>query len=166
MGSVDTLLQVRAIEELKYRYLRGVDLKDWDVLASTLADDAVASYGGGVATLSGRDAIMKYLRDNLGPETRLTSHKVHHPEITIGDGDTASGTWALEDVVIDLDAGVRIEGSAFYDDRYVRKDGVWLIRETGYRRVYEVLEPRGEDSTLTAGWWSTQGRSKLTPPPD
>ena len=33
----DRLLQVRAIEELKYRYFRGLDLKDWALFASTLA---------------------------------------------------------------------------------------------------------------------------------
>lgn len=162
----DGLAQIRAIEELKYRYLRGVDLKDWDLLASTLAEDATASYSGGVVTLSGRNAIVKYMRDNLGSETRLTSHKVHHPEIALGDDGTASGTWALEDLVLDLDTGARIEGSAYYEDRYVRNDTGWLIQATGYRRVYEVLEPRAEGSALTASWWSTQGMSKLAPPPE
>ena len=166
MGVDHDLSQVRAIEELKYRYLRGVDLKDWDVLSSTLAEDATASYSGGVVTLSGRDAIVKYMRDNLGSETRITSHKVHHPEITLSEDGTASGVWALEDVVIDLDDGIRIKGAAYYDDRYVLKDGAWLIQATGYRRVYEVLEPRGEGSVLTASWWSTQGMSKLAPPPE
>ena len=166
MGVDHDWSQVRAIEELKFRYVRGVDLKDWDLLASTLAEDARASYSGGVLTLSGRDAIVKYMSDNLGTENRLTSHKVHHPEITVNDDGTASGVWALEDVVLDLDSGMRIEGSAYYDDRYVLKDGAWLIQLTGYRRVYEVLESRPESSMLTASWWSTAGRSKLAPPVD
>lgn len=166
MGVDQDLSQVRAIEELKYRYMRGVDLKDWDVLSSTLAEDATASYSGGVVTLSGRDAIVKYMRDNLGSDTRITSHKVHHPEITLNEDGTASGVWALEDAVIDLDAGIRIEGAAYYDDLYVLKDGAWLIQATGYRRVYEALEPRSEGWVLTASWWSTQGMSKLAPPPE
>ncbi len=160
------LAQIRAIEELKYRYVRGVDLKDWDLLAATLAHDAKASYSGGVLTLSGRDAIVKYMRDNLGSETRLTSHKVHHPEISVSHDGTASGVWALEDVVLDLDTGVRIVGSAYYEDAYVRTDSGWLIQSTGYRRVYEVLEPQVDGSTLTASWWSTDGRSNLAPPPE
>lgn len=162
----DRLLQVRAIEELKYRYFRGLDLKDWDLFASTLAEDATAAYSGGALTLSGRDAIVKYMRDNLGTENRITSHKVHHPEITVNDDGTASGVWGLEDIVLDLDAGIRIEGVAYYDDRYVLRDGAWLIHATGYRRVYEVLEPRVEGSVLTASWWATDGRSKLAPQPD
>ena len=157
---------VRAIEELKYRYIRAVDLKDWDLLTSTLTDDAIASYSGGVVTLSGRDAIVKYLRDNLGSETRITSHKVHHPEIALNGDGSASGVWALEDVVLDLDSGFRIEGAAYYHDCYVLTDGAWLIRVTGYRLVYEVLEPRNETSALTASWWSTEGRSTLAPPPE
>ena len=165
MRGDDDVEHLRAIEELKYRYVRGLDLKDWDLFASTLAEDATASYSGGVVALSGRDAIVKYMRDNLGIETRITSHKVHHPEITLNDDGTASGVWALEDLVIDLDAGIRIEGCAYYDDSYVLNDGAWLIQATGYRRVYETLEPRTEGSVLTASWWATQGRSKLAPPP-
>lgn len=160
------LSQIREIEELKYRYLRAVDLKDWDLLASTLADDAKASYSGGVVTLVGRDAIVKYMRDNLGGESRITSHKVHHPEITFNEDGTASGVWALEDLVIDLDAGILIRGAAYYDDRYALKGGTWLIQMTGYRRVYETLEPRADGSVLTASWWATDGRSKLAPPPE
>lgn len=162
----DRLSEVRAIEELKYRYFRGLDLKDWDLFASTLAEDATAAYSGGALTLTGRDAIVKYMRDNLGTENRITSHKVHHPEITVNDDGTASGVWGLEDVVLDLDAGIRIEGVAYYDDRYVLRDGSWLIQATGYRRVYEVLEPRAEGSVLTASWWATDGRSNLAPQPD
>ena len=40
----------QALHDLKYRYLRGVDAKEWDTLASTLTADAVARYGGGVHT--------------------------------------------------------------------------------------------------------------------
>ena len=29
-------------------------------------------------------------------------------------------------------------GTALYADRYVKVDGRWLIRETRYRRIYEI----------------------------
>ena len=41
----------------------------------------------------------------------------------------ATGTWALEDVVIHQDFGVTIHGASFYVDEYVKQDGVWLIAE-------------------------------------
>ncbi|MCZ7628500.1 MAG: nuclear transport factor 2 family protein [Microthrixaceae bacterium] len=56
-----------------------------------------------------------------------------------------------------------ISGAAFYEDTYLREDGRWLIASTGYRRLYEYLVPISAmpDFSLTASWWSTDGRSTL-----
>ena len=35
------------LEELKYRYLRGIDTKDWDLVADTLCQDVVGEWSGG-----------------------------------------------------------------------------------------------------------------------
>ena len=159
------LVEFRAIEELKYRYLRCVDLKEWDELAGVFTGDATASYAGGNLTFDGRDAILDFLRSALG--TQLTSHKCHHPELELTGPDRATGIWALEDVVIDPDAGYTIRGAAYYHDRYRKVGGSWLIEHTGYRRVYEELEmrvPPGEGgASITADWWKTGGRSTLAP---
>jgi hypothetical protein len=82
----------------------------------------------------------------------LTSHKVHQPEIAV-DGDTASATWALDDVVVHLDRNITIRGAAFYHDTYVKQDGEWRIKHTGYERVYEEMEPRRDDIRLTSRRW-------------
>ena len=41
---MNALEETAAIHQLKFRYLRGVDLKLWDLLASTFATDAVSAY--------------------------------------------------------------------------------------------------------------------------
>jgi hypothetical protein len=137
-----------AVCELKYRYLRFLDSKDWGALGAQLTDDCVSDYAGGTHHYEGRDAILGFLRDSL-PATRLTVHQCHHPEITFAeDGRSATGIWSLSDVVIDLDHGFTIRGSSFYSDTYVRTDGGWLISHTGYERIYEELEPRSTDITM------------------
>jgi hypothetical protein len=157
------LVEIRAIETLKYQYLRRLDLKDWTGLGELFTEDASASYAGGNLTFDGRPAIVEFLSHALA--SQLTSHKCHHPEIELVDIDRATGVWALEDVVIDPDAGYTIRGTAFYDDRYRKVDGRWLIEHTGYKRVYEELEMRRQPSeggaTITADWWKTDGRSRL-----
>jgi uncharacterized protein (TIGR02246 family) len=157
------LAEIHAIERLKYRYLRCVDLKLWDELADVFTADATASYAGGNLTFEGRDAILDFLRSALA--TQLTSHKCHHPEIELEGQDAATGVWALEDIVIDPKAGYTIRGAAYYTDHYVKLDGRWLIRHTGYRRVFEELEmrraPADGGGTITADWWATDGRSSL-----
>ena len=158
------LLEIHAIERLKYRYLRCLDQKLWDDLEACFTPDATASYGGGAYELDGRDAIMEFLRTAMGSTGMLTSHKCHHPEIDLDGAREATGVWALEDVVVHQDLGLTIQGAAFYVDRYVKDDdGRWLIKHTGYKRTYEELFPRASIAglQLTADWWATDGRSKL-----
>jgi dihydropteroate synthase len=157
----DDLVEIAQIHELKYRYVRFMDTKQWDDLAELFTPDATASYGGGATVLEGRDAIIGFLRGAMADEDMLTSHKVHHPEITLVGPDAATGVWALDDVVILGSLGMTVRGASYYDDRYERRDGAWRIAHTGYKRVYEEIEPRPADLRLTASWWGTGGRSSL-----
>lgn len=159
------LVAVEAITRLKHAYLRCLDTKRWDELAELLTDDVTCAYGGGAYTFTGRDAVMRFLVEAMGRTSMLTSHTVHHPEITLEGPDAARGTWALRDEVLDLEAGIRIRGAAFYDDRYRLLDGSWRIAHTGYRRLFEELEPRPPGVRLTASWWEDDGRSRLAPAP-
>lgn len=157
------LVDIEALKRLKYRYLRCLDQKLWDEVALCFTPEATASYGGGAYQFDGRDSIVEFLRTSMGSESMLTSHRCHHPEIDLVDATTATGTWALDDVVILSDLDLTIRGAAFYEDRYVRVDGRWLIAHTGYRRTYEEIFPRSsiEGLKLTASWWGTGGRSML-----
>jgi uncharacterized protein (TIGR02246 family) len=155
------LVEIEQIHQLKYRYARLIDTKRWEELAEVFAPDATASYGGGATELEGRAAIMEFLTGAMGDESMLTSHKMHQPEITLTGPDTAEGIWALDDVVILGEVGLTVRGSSFYEDRYVKRDGHWVFAHTGYRRVYEEIEPRSPELKLTASWFATGGRSKL-----
>lgn len=154
--------ELRRIEELKYCYVRCLDTKEWDTLASLFTEDASASYGGGAYIAEGRDQIMEFLVRNMGSESFHSSHTVGQPELVI-DGDEATGRWSLNDVVVDTELGVFISGAAFYEDTYVRREDRWLIASTGYRRSFEYLVPISdmEHFSLTASLWGSGGRSSL-----
>ena len=157
------LHELEAIKRLKYRYLRCLDQKRWDELADCFTPDARSSYGGGRYAFEGRDAILAFLRKAMGAPSFLSSHRVHHPEIDFTGPDTATGVWALEDTVIETRAGITIRGAAFYTDEYVKVDGAWRIRFTGYKRTYEEIESRRDRPglRLTASWFETDGRSEM-----
>jgi len=57
----------------------------------------------------------------------------------------------------------QISGAAFYHDRYVKRDGEWLIEHTGYERVFEQMESRSDRPSLklTASMWTTGGASEI-----
>jgi hypothetical protein len=155
------LAALEEIRQLKYRYLRCVDLKLWDDLPGTFTSDATADYGtpalGKPLQLEGREAIVTFLRDSLGPGI-ITTHFAGQPEITV-DGDTATGTWCFEDTVIATEYHVMIKGSAFYQDRYARgDDGQWRIAHTGYVRTYEMTLSLDDVPSLkiTANRWAPQ----------
>lgn len=153
-------LDLQTIEEirvLKYRYLRAVDLKLWDELAGTLCVDVVADYGspsgGGPLKFDSRDALVTHLSTALaGPIA--TQHMVTQPEIAV-TGDTATGTWSMQDTVIAAEYGVLIRGGAYYVDTYRREDGEWRIASTAYKRIYETMETfqGNERFTLTDFMW-------------
>ncbi|MCG8590870.1 MAG: nuclear transport factor 2 family protein [Proteobacteria bacterium] len=154
---------IEAIKQLKYKYMRCLDTKRWDEIAECFTPDAEAAYSGGKYSFEGRDAIVQFLRDAMGSDSFLSSHQVHHPEIRFTSDTEATGTWALQDVVIDQRFEITIRGAAFYEDEYVCVDGEWKIRRTGYTRLYEELQSRKDvpGLKLTASLWTTGGRSEL-----
>lgn len=161
--TLDELVAIEQIRRLKYKYVRCLDLKLWDEIAECFTDDAVAQYSGGKYAFEGRDAILEFLTRTMSDEGFLSSHKVHHPEIDLTGPDTAVATWALDDVVVIPALEVTIRGAAFYEDEYLRVDDIWRIKRTGYRRVYEEMESRGDARglRLTASYWATGGRSDI-----
>ena len=155
------LAALEEIRRVKYRYLRCVDLKLWDEIGDVFTADATVDYGtralGKPIKLSGRDEIVAFLRDSLGPGI-VTVHFASQPEIAV-DGDTARGTWAFEDTVIATEYRMVITGAAFYEDRYARgQDGRWRIAHTGYVRTYEAALSLDDlpSFRLTSNRWASQ----------
>lgn len=126
-----------AIKDLKYRYFRHLDLKEFEALGELLTDDCDAAYDNGNLSFSGRASIVEFLTSSLSNPQIISEHHGHHPEITFLGEDEATGVWYLEDRVLIPEADLEIGGTAFYSDRYVRTAEGWRIAATGYQRVFE-----------------------------
>jgi bile-acid 7alpha-dehydratase len=150
------LQEIEAIKRLKYKYMRCLDLKRWDELAECFTEDATAAYSDGKYSFTGREQIMEFLRSALSPSTMVYRHRVHHPEIDLTSPTTATGTWALDDTVIQTTAKVTIRGAAFYHDEYVKVGEQWKLKSTGYQRVFEEMVSRADTPSLqlTANRWA------------
>jgi hypothetical protein len=153
---MDQPAEIEAIRQLKYRYFRYLDSKLWEPLKELFVPEAVSSYGGGKYAFEGRDAILDFLVESLGP-TMITMHHGHHPEIDLTGESTATGIWALEDLVIDTANQLTIRGAAYYQDEYVKSGDAWKIRSTGYERLFEEIESRKDRPSLrlTANRWAS-----------
>jgi hypothetical protein len=118
---------------LKARYCRCLDTKDWAGYAAVFTADLIldtAAAGG--LRVEGRDEAVAYVRRSISDET-ITTHHVHAPEIDI-NGDTATGIWAMQDRNI-WPTGRKLLGFGHYHERYVRVDGAWRIAESRLTRI-------------------------------
>jgi hypothetical protein len=131
------LEEIEAIRQLKYRYFRLLDTKRFIELGQLLTDDATSAYQSGEHSYEGRDAIVAFLEESLGNADIVTMHNGHHPEIELTGPTSATGVWYLEDRVVVRAMDYEIVGTLLYDDRYVKIDGEWKIKHTGYERIFE-----------------------------
>ena len=124
---------VEAIQQLKARYFRSIDTKDWDALQQVVSDDVVVdttASGGNVIT--GAAPFVAFLRDAIGDV--VTVHHGHTPEIRITSPSTAAGVWAMEDQLRWPD-GRELRGYGHYHETYGKVDGAWRIATTTLTRL-------------------------------
>jgi uncharacterized protein (TIGR02246 family) len=126
------LLDIEEIHQLKARYFRLMDTKDWDGFGGVFTDDAVMDADGYVG--EGRDAIVAFLRKIL--DGVVTTHHGHMPEITITGPDRASGVWAMFDyLTFPGDPASGFRGYGHYHEEYVRTTEGWRIHHVKLTRL-------------------------------
>ena len=139
---VQRLMDMESIRQLKHAYFRCIDTANFDELAGLIHDDVSVHLVGGSYEwkLEGRDAYLREIRKSFHRHA-VGHHNGHQPEIQmLGEGE-ATGIWYLADHMWVLDGGFYTTGSALYWDRYQKQGGRWRIRETRYRRIYEITWP-------------------------
>jgi hypothetical protein len=128
-----------AICNIKARYCRMIDIKDWDGVAALVTDDFELdmSEASPLPVIRGRDEAIDATRRSMAP--LKTAHQVHLPEIEI-DGDSAHAIFPMQDRVV-WDGG-GLTGYGHYHERYVRRGGGWLIAATKLTRLHVDLQPQ------------------------
>jgi hypothetical protein len=135
MDDSATLLEIEAIKQLKARYCRLLDTKDWQAWRTLFSHDFLSdtSMAGG-KVIRGADEFVDFTRKGL--RSQATVHQVHAPEIELTSPTTARGVWALEDVVR-FAPGVNLRGYGHYTEAYEKVDGHWLFTSSTLTRLRE-----------------------------
>ena len=129
-----------AITNLKARYCRYLDTKDWANFSDLFTEDVVVdTTASGGPRMEGREAAVASIRGSL--DVAITTHHVHTPEIDI-DGDQARGVWAMQDRLT-WPNGRKLDGAGHYHERYVRRGGGWKIAESRLTRLYVDMQASG-----------------------
>lgn len=133
MDTIEKLLALDEIHQIKARRCRCVDEKDWVGYAACHTPDAV-SYALSPPTV-GAEAMAKQLEAQIAHKT--TVHHVHSPEIEFTSETTAKGIWAMEDMLWweEGDQQRWSHGYGHYHETYEKRDGRWLIASRSLTRI-------------------------------
>ncbi|WP_319453349.1 MULTISPECIES: nuclear transport factor 2 family protein [unclassified Mycobacterium] len=124
---------IEAIKQLKARYCRMLDTKDFDGLRQVFTDDLVVdTTGSGGVVYTGADTFMDFVTTHLAPA--VTVHQCHTPELTIASPTTATGIWAMEDRLRFPD-GAEISGFGHYHETYEKVAAAWRIKTLRLTRL-------------------------------
>ena len=131
--ALQRLVDIEEIQQLKARYFRLMDTKDWAAFGALFTPDAVMDTDGFVH--HGPGAILEFLPKIL--DGVVTTHHGHMPEITITGPDTATGIWAMFDYLTFPGDGPPkgLRGHGHYHEQYRRVDGVWRIQHLVLTRL-------------------------------
>lgn len=137
LDALTRLAVIEDIKQLKARYFRSLDLKEWEMFGLVFAEDAVLEVPEADMVEHGRAAIVASVSAALVGTT--TVHHGHMPEIEVLGADSARGTWAMFDYVewprAEGDDRVGLQGYGHYVEEYRRDAGVWRIARSRLERL-------------------------------
>lgn len=138
---VQALRDIEEIKRLKHAYFRCIDTANLAELRQLTHPEVTTCYVGGSyrIELRNQDEFIEMIANSFHAEC-VARHNGHRPEIEVLSETEATGKWYLHDDFLDLRHMVRTEGTAIYEDRYLKVDGRWLIQHQSYERYTEKLE--------------------------
>jgi len=155
MTLLEEIKAMDEIRQLKARYFRFLDTKDWDnygtvfcrdatfdLLASATVDPNDGSPEAAATAhyvLKGRQQIVSTIRDAVG--TSMTVHHGHCHEVWVDLEDEARGIIAMVDIIRNASTGQLIlEGYGHYHESYRREDGAWRILTSRLTRLHVTAQ--------------------------
>jgi hypothetical protein len=142
--TVQMLWDIEQIKQLKARYFRLLDAKDWDAFAELFTDCEHHLPSGSAKPIVRNEEYFADLKVQLG--RGVTTHHGHMPEITLLGDREAEGIWAMFDYVqVEPRTGspVNIQSYGHYHETYRKgDDGAWRISsKRNVRQRLDIVPP-------------------------
>jgi hypothetical protein len=145
--AVGRLLAVEEIHQLKARYCRLIDEKNWAELEELFAPDAhieIAGGPGGAQDVQRFSTSREFVRGLQAlMEPLRTVHQVTNPEIILSSEESASGIWAVADRLSFPEGSPTsvLQGYGHYREKYAKADGRWIITDLRLTRLLVEATP-------------------------
>jgi hypothetical protein len=144
MTDIERLLAIEDIKRVKSKYFYCLDHQDWagwkrEVFAPDASMDIPEAQKEPVV---GIDRIIEWVSFNVG--VQVSVHHGHMPDIEILSADSATGIWAMEDILHrpknqPHTSGIPftyLHGFGHYHESYVRGPVGWRIKTTRLSRLH------------------------------
>jgi hypothetical protein len=149
---IEKLLAIEEIKQLKARYFRSIDTKEFDTLRTVFAPDAVFDFREALRDpvagtpegytehepVAGLENIVTYISGALA--NAQSAHHGHTPEIELLSDTTARGIHPMEDTV--KNGTFFFRGYGHYRETYEKIDGAWRIKTSQLTRLFVKIESR------------------------
>lgn len=121
------------IHQLKARYCRFLDTRQWLSLRALFTDDARFDGLGSAPDGASLDDFVRGVSTRLADA--VTVHHCQMPELVAEIDGVARGIWSMRDFVqfrpgvapVEAPLGSGFIGYGYYEERYRREEGVWRI---------------------------------------
>ncbi|MGM0213469.1 nuclear transport factor 2 family protein [Enterococcus sp. AZ109] len=152
MDKLQELVAIEEIKQVKAKYWRLIDTKDFDQLNTVFTDDAVfdsveATYDPVLGQMPGtqpaeiwetRQGIVEGVKQSMPPEMQSV-HMGHIPEVTILAENKATGIFPFNDR-IKIPNGLSFNGFGYYHEEYEKDDTGWKIKRSIIKRLRVVFD--------------------------
>ena len=134
----ETLWEIEQIKQLKARYFRLLDTRDWKGWRLLFTEDCeFRPVEDPPTVIVGRDDFVGFVQAGITPGVSV--HHGHMPEITAVGPTTAVGVWAMYDYVEakpEDHPGLWLQGYGHYHETYRKEaDGQWRISTLRLTRI-------------------------------
>jgi hypothetical protein len=128
---LDEAEDLRAIANLKAHYCWLLDTRRAAEAGALFTEDGVWDGGETFGRHEGREAVGRYFAEIQRESLSFCLHGVLTPFLELRSPTTAFGRWYLHMPSTLRDAAgndVAVWGAAWYEDDFVKQDGVWRVR--------------------------------------
>lgn len=140
---LDQLFEVEKIKQLKARYCRYIDTRQWDLFGELLAEDVHMVFND----VDGNRQFEFFSREEMVNVTAMmlkhatTVHHVHNAEIVLTSSTVATATWAMEDLILFPQGGNApfsyMHGFGSYTETLEKKKNDWMIKSLTLSRYLQ-----------------------------
>jgi hypothetical protein len=140
MNDVERLLAIEEIKQVKARYFRLMDTKDWEGFATVFATDANVDYAPDQPAArelkaTGASNVLALVRWIVGKA--VTIHHGHMAEVEVVSATSAKAIVAMEDLIFWPEGlpNRTLHGWGHYHETYEKIGGKWLIKSLKLTRI-------------------------------